>query len=713
MRSRFMVARKPVIGTQDRQHVALGIDLGMSWTKLAKCIPGAGCEPCSLGDKEVGDQFGEKPRLRGVTETVGTKGARYFKPLLQTGQRTLDTGESVEQVVRQFLGSVVTTWLLNERGIHVSRAAVTCPVSFNLIGRMLLARCMEGVLADSGFREKPRLTHMLPEPVAVIVAQDEYRSLPKNHERMVVVYDLGGATFDAALVHLAGSEEGTKFTVRRTAGLRECGVYYFDEKIRAELDLTKEYPLEHERTRLNHELCRLRRQVSKDEFGKIEAEKAIRASGREMSAARIRELLTPDIQNTAQSMSDMLAAEGLRWDDIDAVLLNGGGSLLWFVPTVIEQFAGDVRVKLVKDPIRDVARGAAFVAGSQGSFEVRIPFPNNVLLDVPEGEEHRTRLLLFRKGDYPDSEGIWLQVSSQAARNAVFALYEETSEFPTAAFYADLREHSELGERLRIGFTVDSKECTELYGSAAPKGALLTALEAKRASGVRIPVKATVDIEDLRQARPFGWTLEEVGLRIDLALLLDATESARRDGLPEVVAAALEEACEDFVEAYEATEPSITVRVIFYGDRRLGERCLPQKPCTAAMLQKVISDGPRYVGGDAEETPTEALERLAEAWRTPPDPRTLRLAFVCCDADDADLAAASWEENAPQLERLRKLLEETQATVCLIGEPRGWLGRWFRGLKQETEVIPYGNVSWVKTEVRRVLQATYERVKQG
>jgi actin-like ATPase involved in cell morphogenesis len=99
----------------------------------------------------------------------------------------------------------------------VSRAVVTCPAAFDYLEREEIERAAR----RAGFEE----VRLLEEPVAAALA---YSREGLKVGRYVLVYDLGGGTFDLALLREAGG--GFELALE-PKGLRRCGGDDFDEAL--------------------------------------------------------------------------------------------------------------------------------------------------------------------------------------------------------------------------------------------------------------------------------------------------------------------------------------------------------------------------------------------------------------------------------------------------------------------------------------------------
>ncbi|QXJ21489.1 Hsp70 family protein [Actinomadura graeca] len=252
-------------------------------------------------------------------------------------------------------------------GRPVTRAVVTVPEYFTHPERA--ATLEAGRLAGL---EVPRL---ISEPTAAALA---YGLRPAPGTRRVLVYDLGGGTFDISLVEI-GEEE---ITVVAAEGDHELGGRDWDDRLAGEV--LRGLPREDAAAlgaapgALLVEVERAKQALS----ARRSAEVRVTARGRTVRAEVTREAFeeaTRDLlEQTGQLAAKLLRETGLDWDGIDGVLPVGGSTRMPMVGRWIERTSGRPPMGGIH-PDHAVALGAAAQAAilleEEAAARPRLPGP--------------------------------------------------------------------------------------------------------------------------------------------------------------------------------------------------------------------------------------------------------------------------------------------------------------------------------------------------
>jgi len=212
------------------------------------------------------------------------------------------------------------------------------------------------------------LRRLLDDPVAAAVALGE-----DDRERTYAIYDLGGGTFDTAIVRIG--PEGV--AVLGAAGDPQLGGDDFDEHIvgyalrqireRHHVDLSRD---EHVRTRIRREAERRKRELSTIETTVLELPllTATVSASVPLSRRAFEAMIEPDVTTSLGLLTAALAAarseHGIGRRGVDQVVLAGAATR---IPAVRARLAGyfglgpaDIRADL--DPGELNARGAGLIA---------------------------------------------------------------------------------------------------------------------------------------------------------------------------------------------------------------------------------------------------------------------------------------------------------------------------------------------------------------
>ncbi|MCL6522544.1 MAG: molecular chaperone DnaK [Firmicutes bacterium] len=244
-------------------------------------------------------------------------------------------------------------------GEKVSQAVITVPAYFNDSQRQ--------ATKDAGRIAGLEVLRIINEPTASALAY----GLDKQGNQTILVFDLGGGTFDVSLLEVG---EGV-FEVKATAGNNHLGGDDFDQRI---IDwLVQEFRREHG-IDLSKDRTALQRLKEAAERAKIELSSATTTSinlpfitaGPEgplhldttLTRARFEELTADLVEATMGPVEQALSDAGLRPEQIDKVLLVGGSTRIPAVQEAVRRRFGKEPFKGI-NPDEVVAVGAAIQAG--------------------------------------------------------------------------------------------------------------------------------------------------------------------------------------------------------------------------------------------------------------------------------------------------------------------------------------------------------------
>mgnify|MGYP001032093549 CR=1 FL=1 len=256
-------------------------------------------------------------------------------------------------------------------GRSLSHAVITVPAYFDDAHRR--ATIAAGEIA--GFR----VLDLINEPTAAAIAFGVDRG---NQQETVLIYDLGGGTFDVTIMQVNRSE----FRVLATDGDHQLGGKDFDDAImRFAVDqFVSEHgfdpsaePLDAAELRANAE--KAKRELSKRVRTLLMVKSQGRTSRVELSREQFDALIKNKIDTTLTLVRSTLRDAKLAPDQIDRVLLIGGSTRVLSVRSALAQFFGKEPDSSV-NPDEAVALGAALMAAKK-AVEV---IPEEVLPPVAE-----------------------------------------------------------------------------------------------------------------------------------------------------------------------------------------------------------------------------------------------------------------------------------------------------------------------------------------
>jgi molecular chaperone DnaK len=278
---------------------------------------------------------------------------------------------SLEQVSALVLKEVKEV-AQNHLGEEVNRAVITVPAYYNERQRAAVRRA--GALA--GFH----VERIVNEPTAAALAYAYGRGVRQR----ILVYDLGGGTFDASVLEL----QDNVYEVISTGGDTFLGGVDFDNRIVARLlelyELATGRPFDGDRvalSRLVDAAERAKCALSERQEFRIQLPFLAVKDGEPVSLDatltrdEIVKLVEPLVERTLTVCRETLEAKGLTPADLDEVILVGGQSRMPLVHERVKAFFGKAPSRAVH-PDEAVAIGAALLARSLGSAE------GLVLIDV-------------------------------------------------------------------------------------------------------------------------------------------------------------------------------------------------------------------------------------------------------------------------------------------------------------------------------------------
>lgn len=288
-------------------------------------------------------------------------GYKEIKHFLASGKK-LTPEELSAEVLKSLLNDV-----RRATGEEVTHAVIGVPAAF-------------GHLQCEATRTAAELAGLknvifLQEPIAASVA---YGFDPTAKNQRWLVYDLGGGTFDAAVV----STHGGRLSVLAHQGNNALGGKDFDELIVRNiflLYLNEEYELpEPDSESFRNLYQRLKRTAEEIKIILSQAEETTASifevgedqSGEEieleitMTRKQLEELVAGKIEETIELCRKALKEAGLQASDLDRIILVGGPNYMPVIRRYLTEAFG-LPLSFSIDPMTVVARGAALFAAAQ------------------------------------------------------------------------------------------------------------------------------------------------------------------------------------------------------------------------------------------------------------------------------------------------------------------------------------------------------------
>eukprot|EP01055_Gregarina_sp_Pseudo9_P005781 Gregarina_sp_Pseudo_9__5780@NODE_860_length_2123_cov_269_570058_g808_i0_p1_GENE_NODE_860_length_2123_cov_269_570058_g808_i0NODE_860_length_2123_cov_269_570058_g808_i0_p1_ORF_typecomplete_len658_score251_37HSP70/PF00012_20/3_2e129MreB_Mbl/PF06723_13/2_3e28MreB_Mbl/PF06723_13/1_8e03PilM_2/PF11104_8/21PilM_2/PF11104_8/6_4e06StbA/PF06406_11/2_1e06StbA/PF06406_11/1e02DDR/PF08841_10/0_00058DDR/PF08841_10/5_7Hydantoinase_A/PF01968_18/3_7Hydantoinase_A/PF01968_18/0_063PpxGppA/PF02541_16/0_017PpxGppA/PF0 len=277
--------------------------------------------------------------------------------------------EEVSAIVLGKMKEIAESYL----GKEVKNAVVTVPAYFNDAQRQ--------ATKDAGTIAGMNVIRIINEPTAAAIA---YGLDKKGAEQNILVYDLGGGTFDVSLLTI----DNGVFEVVATSGDTHLGGEDFDQKVMDYfIKLTKKKTNKDIRSdkkalqKLRREVEKAKRDLSSVHRTTLTIENLMEGLDFEetLTRAKFEELNNELFQKTLKPVKKVLQDADMTKDQIDEIVLVGGSTRIPKVQQLIREFFDGKELNRGINPDEAVAYGAAVQAGIlSGESEDK----DMVLLDV-------------------------------------------------------------------------------------------------------------------------------------------------------------------------------------------------------------------------------------------------------------------------------------------------------------------------------------------
>lgn len=347
----------------------IGIDLGTTNSCVAVMeggepvvIPnaeGARTTPSVVAFSKTGERLvGEVAKRQAITNPERT---------VISIKRHMGTNYKVEIDGKQFTPQEISAMILQKLkadaeaylGEKVEKAVITVPAYFTDSQRQ--------ATKDAGRIAGLEVLRIINEPTAASLAY----GLDKESDQTILVFDLGGGTFDVSILELG---DGV-FEVKATSGNNRLGGDDFDQRI---IDWMIAEFKNQTGIDLRNDRMAMQRLKEAAEKAKIELSNVMTTNinlpfitaGEDgpkhldltLNRAKFEELTADLVEKTVGPTRQAMADAGLEPKDIDKVLLVGGSTRIPAVQEAIKKYLGKEPYKGI-NPDECVAIGAAIQAG--------------------------------------------------------------------------------------------------------------------------------------------------------------------------------------------------------------------------------------------------------------------------------------------------------------------------------------------------------------
>lgn len=317
---------------------------------------------------EYNDKVVQK-EIKHLPFKISKKGNLPVVEVELNGETKSFTPEEISGMILGKMKNIAEEYL----GKKVTHAVVTVPAYFNDAQRQATKNA--GIIAGLN------VLRIVNEPTAAAIA---YGLDKTDGEKQIIVYDLGGGTFDVSLLSI----EGGVFEVLATAGDTHLGGEDFDFKLVRHL--AKAFKKKHgiditsnpkAIAKLKREAEKAKRTLSSQISTRVEIDSFVDGIdfSEPISRAKFEEMNIDAFKKTLKPVERVLADSGVKKAEIDDIVLVGGSTRIPKIQELIETFFDGKKPSKGIHPDEAVAYGAAVQAGVLSGEE---GVDDIVLLDV-------------------------------------------------------------------------------------------------------------------------------------------------------------------------------------------------------------------------------------------------------------------------------------------------------------------------------------------
>ncbi|MDQ0513604.1 molecular chaperone DnaK [Mycoplasmoides fastidiosum] len=350
------------------RNLIIGIDLGTTNSCVAVM---EGDKPIVLENPEGKRTTPSVVAFKGKEVIVGDAAKRQMitnkdtihsiKRLMGTDKKvTIDGKQYTAEEISAKVLSYIKTYAEKKLGHTVTKAVITVPAYFNDAQR--------NATKNAGKIAGLEVERIINEPTAAALA---YGLEKANQEQKILVYDLGGGTFDVSILDMA---QGT-FEVLSTSGDNNLGGDDWDQKIIDWLltEIRNEHNIDLSKDKMVLQRLKDGAEKAKIDLSSLNSVQILlpflsMVNGQPLNVEKTLtkthfENLTKDLlDRTIKPLEDAITEAKINKSELDQILLVGGSTRMPAVQALVEKITGK-KPNLSINPDEVVALGAAVQAG--------------------------------------------------------------------------------------------------------------------------------------------------------------------------------------------------------------------------------------------------------------------------------------------------------------------------------------------------------------
>ncbi|WP_437227841.1 Hsp70 family protein [Planctomicrobium sp. SH661] len=348
----------------------VGIDLGTTYSSLAYLTPQG--QPVTMPNAEGELSTPSVVLFEGDDVIVGTEALRH----------SVASPERVVQYAKRHMGDPHKCWVIDGKVYRprdisslilkkllkdareqlgtIRHAVITVPAQFSELQRR--------DTVEAGLAAGLERVDIIHEPVAAalcyVLGEGMWFAELAN-EQTVLVFDLGGGTFDLSLVKYNKKEvrvlaSGGDLLLGGLDWNHALETYACDEFIKSSISDPR---LDRESMQaLAIEVEQTKRSLSVRPKSSLLVQHDGRRKSYSIDRDLFEDLTAPLLQRTEQIMRDLLKSNKLGWANIDAILATGGSSRMPMIRNMLQRVGGTT-LNQTLSPDQSICHGAAYYAG--------------------------------------------------------------------------------------------------------------------------------------------------------------------------------------------------------------------------------------------------------------------------------------------------------------------------------------------------------------
>lgn len=324
----------------------------------------------------IGRQFTDKTVQKDIQLFPYHVVNRQGRPMIEVtveGAHKQYSAEEISSMILIKMKDIAESYL----GQKVEHAVITVPAYFNDAQRE--------ATKDAGTIAGLNVLRIINEPTAAAIAYGLDKKTDK--EKNILVFDLGGGTFDVSILSI----DGGVFEVLATNGDTHLGGEDFDQRLiqhflsviqkKHKVDLKQD---QRALAKLRREMEKAKRSLSTQFQVKVEIESLLPDGGdfsETLTRAKFEELNLDLFRRTMGPLEQVLKDSGLKKKDIHEIILVGGSTRIPKVQELLKDYFNGKELNRGVNPDEAVAYGAAVQAAILAGIDDENT-NNLILLDV-------------------------------------------------------------------------------------------------------------------------------------------------------------------------------------------------------------------------------------------------------------------------------------------------------------------------------------------